>query len=330
MKFSSIIFNLGAKFSLHSMKSWFCDATKRNMSPQLSLQHHYVIHKHQSQIKSTETGLPQSEGTREWIFCGTWRPWQLQISPPISQEGEKNPSLLPEEALAKLKPPGGCKEPQQPWAARSTAKGHWSSSTSMSQHCCLWALSGGEITLKYLPVQHLLLLQHPLPAQEQQRLHLTQLRAEPGWGKDHSPGLHKNQNAKPQLPWALVMAGKRSKWNAGGKTHTCSFPSTPCPPCSSACQGTGLHSAQASILCFGAKPHSSAPSGAQTLPSLLQLWSPVCLRKQLLLLRAPGLFGQQPRWACTDSLHGCPEPAAAVWPEAFITKTCWNSKYTCI
>lgn len=124
MKFASIIiFNLGAKFSLHCIKSWCCDATKEHMSPQLSLQHHYIIHKYQSQIKSPERGLHQSESTKKQSIYGTQSPWQLQICPPISQEGEKkNPSLLSQKALAKLNSAGGCKEPYQPWAARTTAK----------------------------------------------------------------------------------------------------------------------------------------------------------------------------------------------------------------
>lgn len=35
---------------------------------------------------------------------------------------KKNPSLLSQKALAKLNSAGGCKEPYQPWAARTTAK----------------------------------------------------------------------------------------------------------------------------------------------------------------------------------------------------------------
>lgn len=59
------------------------------MSPQLSLQHHYIIHKYQSQIKSTEGGLQQPESTKGESSYGTQGPWQLQICNPMSQEGEE-------------------------------------------------------------------------------------------------------------------------------------------------------------------------------------------------------------------------------------------------
>lgn len=86
------------------------------MSPQLSLQHHYIIHKYQSQIKSTERGLHQSESTKKLSNYGTQSPWQLQICSPIGQEGEKIQvgSSCQAELTRRLQ------EPQQPWPASST------------------------------------------------------------------------------------------------------------------------------------------------------------------------------------------------------------------
>lgn len=96
------------------------------MSPQLSLQHHYIIHKYQSQIKSTERGLHQVR--KHWGIEYLWNSEPLAApNLPSNKPGRwKNPSLLSQKALAKMNSPGGCKEPHQPCVPGVLPRAPWS------------------------------------------------------------------------------------------------------------------------------------------------------------------------------------------------------------
>lgn len=239
---------------------------KEHMSPQLSLQHHYIIHKYQSQIKSAERGLQQPESTKEWSIYGTQSPRQLQICPPISQEGEKSKPAVP-GSCSQAELQRGCREPQQ---AQSTGRGSLELSTGTSagpgqeeQRTWPWNILGQVCFSSSTPA---------LP-----RSCCCTDPAGPGW---HRTTLHKkpapNQNAQS----ALCDRGLRQRNEARERQEErqpCTLASTALP---------GLHSAGASPSLTG---HLQEPKCAP-VPALSPVRVPSAVPRAA-QLRA----GQQPR-----------------------------------
>lgn len=179
---------------------------KEHMSPQLSLQHHYIIHKYQSQIKSAERGLQQPESTKGWSIYGTQSPWQLQICPAISQEGEQSKSAVP-GSCGQAELQRGCREHSRPRAQPGLAGAE-------HRHLC-WPWAGGaeEMALEHLGAG-LLLLQHPCPAQEL-------LLHRPSWPRLAQDNTAQKNSPKPKCSISphqpVAVTEKRSKGKAGGE-----------------------------------------------------------------------------------------------------------------
>lgn len=291
MKFASIIiFNLGAKFSLHCMKSWCCDATKETHEPSTLI----TTSLYNSQIPVSNPlkgGYIKSESTEELSIYGTQSPWQLQICPPISQAGEKIQVYFHRKPLLRWIHQEAARSPTS-HVCQEYCQGHPGADTQLIHHCWLWALlreetwAREEMALKHLSVRDLPLLQHPLPFQEQQMLlDWLSWRADPRLGKGSQSWAPQKATPKTKMfnhpspnPW-VWQRNEASEMQE--RRQTCSFSKHPLPSlCSSAQLLTGLHLADASISLFWANPHYLAafrsPESAQSIPALEPCLSLLC------------------------------------------------------